>query len=40
MKQQFKFSMLLFAAIAAFVFGCNQPQTKTGEYKTLQFAGE
>ncbi len=29
MKQPFKFTILSFAAIAAFVFACNQPQAKT-----------
>jgi len=33
MKQYFKFSMLLFAVITAFVSGCNQPQTKTDNVK-------
>jgi hypothetical protein len=29
MKQTFKFPLFLIAVITAFVFGCNQPQTKT-----------
>ncbi len=32
-KQSFKFTMLSFATIAAFVFACNQPQTKTDNAK-------
>lgn len=33
MKYPFKFIILFFAVIAAFVFGCNQPQTKTENTK-------
>jgi len=33
MNRPFKFAMLLFTVIVAFAFGCNQPQTKTGNAK-------